>query len=89
MDLELNKNELIVNFDDGCTHYYEINPDDVKFVECDYGVSGSPKWRESNAEDVLRFKLICIEDDNYLDFDNDTIIEKVEELIFKERYCGS
>ena len=54
---------------------------DIEFWNEDYGVAGSPVWTESNVHDVIKYKLLCVYDDNENAITNPDIVSTVENVI--------
>lgn len=54
---------------------------DIDFWNEDYGVAGSPTWIESNVLDVIKYKLLCVYDDNENTITNPDIVITVENAI--------
>ena len=54
---------------------------DIEFWNEDYGVAGSPVWTESNVHDVIKYKLLCVYDDNENTITNPDIVIAAENAI--------
>ena len=54
----------------------------IDFWNEDYGVAGSPVWTESNVHDVIKYKLLCVCDDNENAITNPNIVSAVENAVY-------